>query len=314
MKISVIIPVYNAEDHLEECIQSVLNQNFPDFELLLINDGSTDNSGAICDKYSAKDKRVKVFHQENEGVSTARNLGIEKAIGEWITFIDSDDYIFENYFNPIKEYSDQDLILVNLNIEKESEEEKVLSFENQKYELNEFLKRYHLYPHFPGPCGKFFKTSIIKNNQLRFNKKMDFGEDALFNLQYIFKCNKIASTNSSTYFYRYTPDGLSKKKDDIVEDERYFYEQILFVLEANTNDSQIISQHLHFPLKRYLFSLLQSDLSKKEKRIVVKSLIKKHKGLLIKLLKGHRIHLVPLPPFIRFEWVHIFVLLFRSNK
>src|SRR5690606_27273688 len=97
-KVSVIIPVYNAEKYLRECIDSVLAQTFDDFELLLINDGSTDGSGKICDEYAQKDARVKVFHKENGGVSSARNLGLDNAKGEWITFIDSDDWIGENYF------------------------------------------------------------------------------------------------------------------------------------------------------------------------------------------------------------------------
>ena len=91
--ISVIVPIYNAEKHLQSCIDSILAQTFTDFELLLINDGSKDNSGSICDEYVIKDNRVRVFHKENGGVSSARNLGLDNAIGEWVTFVDSDDWI-----------------------------------------------------------------------------------------------------------------------------------------------------------------------------------------------------------------------------
>jgi glycosyltransferase involved in cell wall biosynthesis len=102
--ISVIVPVYNSSLHLERCIDSILNQSYGDFELLLINDGSTDDSGLICDKYSLQDKRVRTFHQTNKGVSAARNHGLCVSNGEWITFIDSDDYIKPDYFvnfNPL---------------------------------------------------------------------------------------------------------------------------------------------------------------------------------------------------------------------
>ena len=92
-KISVIVPVYNTEKYLHRCIDSVLAQTFTDWELLLIDDGSKDTSGSICDKYAAKDKRIRVFHKENGGVSSARNLGRDYAQGEWVTFVDSDDYI-----------------------------------------------------------------------------------------------------------------------------------------------------------------------------------------------------------------------------
>lgn len=87
--ISVIVPIYSAAPFLDKCIQSILNQSFEDFELLLINDGSKDNSGAICDSYAQKDKRVKVFHQANAGVSAARNKGLDYAQGEWISFVPS---------------------------------------------------------------------------------------------------------------------------------------------------------------------------------------------------------------------------------
>lgn len=102
--ISVVVPVYNSSQYLERCVDSILNQSYGDFELLLIDDGSTDDSGTICDKYSLLDKRVKAFHQSsNKGVSAARNHGLHASNGEWITFIDSDDYIKPDYlanFNP----------------------------------------------------------------------------------------------------------------------------------------------------------------------------------------------------------------------
>ncbi|MBR5028538.1 MAG: glycosyltransferase, partial [Bacteroidales bacterium] len=96
--ISVIVPVYNTEKELPRCIDSILGQSFADFELLLVNDGSTDGSGAICDDYAAKDSRVRVFHKENGGVSSARNRGLDNAVGEMVVFVDSDDQIEQGYF------------------------------------------------------------------------------------------------------------------------------------------------------------------------------------------------------------------------
>ena len=101
--ISVIVPVYNTEKYLHRCIDSILNQTFTDFELLLINDGSTDSSSAICDEYAEKDCRVRVFHKPNGGVSSARNLGLEKAQGEWITFCDSDDRVYPTWLQNFAE-------------------------------------------------------------------------------------------------------------------------------------------------------------------------------------------------------------------
>ena len=105
ISISIIVPVYKAELFLPRCIDSILTQTFTDFELLLIDDGSPDNSGSICDEYALKDKRIRVFHKENGGVSSARNLGLDNAKGEWITFIDADDWIsntfIEHLYKPI---------------------------------------------------------------------------------------------------------------------------------------------------------------------------------------------------------------------
>lgn len=95
--ISIIVPVYNVEKYLSQCIDSILAQAFIDFELLLVDDGSTDGSGRICDEYANKDARIQVFHKKNGGVSSARNIGLEHAQGEWITFVDSDDWLDLKY-------------------------------------------------------------------------------------------------------------------------------------------------------------------------------------------------------------------------
>ena len=97
-KISVIVPVYNVEKYLRRCVDSILTQTFTDFEVLLIDDGSTDGSGKICDEYAKKDKRVRVFHKENGGVSSARNLGLDNVRGRYVTFVDADDKISPDYF------------------------------------------------------------------------------------------------------------------------------------------------------------------------------------------------------------------------
>lgn len=97
--VSIIVPIYNAEKTLRRCIDSILSQTFSDWELLMIDDGSTDQSGTICDQYAIKDKRIKVFHKKNGGVSSARNLGLDNARGEWITFVDADDQIISNSLN-----------------------------------------------------------------------------------------------------------------------------------------------------------------------------------------------------------------------
>ncbi len=96
-KISVIVPVYNVETYLERCVESILQQTYAHFELILINDGSTDSSGQICDHLASQYENIKVYHIENAGVSNARNMGIQLATGSWVTFIDSDDFVTQDY-------------------------------------------------------------------------------------------------------------------------------------------------------------------------------------------------------------------------
>ena len=109
-KISIIVPVYNAEQYLRRCIDSILNQSFTDFELILIDDGSKDKSSDICDEYAAKDSRVRIFHKENGGVSSARNVGLDNSCGEWVAFVDADDEIEDGYLNIRKSFENSDVI------------------------------------------------------------------------------------------------------------------------------------------------------------------------------------------------------------
>ena len=116
MKISIIVPVYNTEKYLKRCVDSILSQNYADFELWLVDDGSTDGSGALCDSYQQKDSRVRVFHQKNAGVSAARNYGVDQAQGEWVCFVDSDDEVLPDYLSDMIKAADTDECLVVGNI------------------------------------------------------------------------------------------------------------------------------------------------------------------------------------------------------
>ena len=112
-KLSVIVPIYNVEQYIHKCVDSILNQNFKDFELILVDDGSPDSCGKICDEYAQKDERVKVIHKVNGGLSDARNFGLEKAKGEYVSFIDSDDWVDENiYSESLKYMEENDLDIV----------------------------------------------------------------------------------------------------------------------------------------------------------------------------------------------------------
>lgn len=203
-KISVIIPVYNADKYLNYCIDSILAQTFVDFELLLINDGSNDKSEIICNEYAQIDSRVRVFHKKNEGVSSARNLGLSEALGEWITFVDADDYLCKDSLESLLNGASADLIVGGFSrIYKYSgrielfypEDRKI----NLKNDLDYFGKMIGIY--LTTPWCKFFKNSIIRNNKLKFNKDLFYGEDTDFVFRYVLQIDSIQFVSKQVYCY-----------------------------------------------------------------------------------------------------------------
>ena len=207
--ITVIVPVYNAEKTLRQCVDSILVQDFKDFELLLVDDGSKDGSPAICDEYAEKDARVRVFHKENGGVSSARNVGLDNAKGEWITFIDSDDFITEGYFEGVVGREENVLIkgyksFTTNGFEGGKSADKL----NHIPEFTSFLNRYITDSLIRCPWAKFYKKSIIGN--LRFITDMKIGEDAYFVFKYLAKCNNFIVLPDGEYTVR-----LADKPDEV---------------------------------------------------------------------------------------------------
>jgi len=288
--VSIIVPVYNAESFIKRCIDSILRQTFTNYELLLIDDGSNDSSGVICDDYSQKDDRVKVFHKENGGVSTARNLGIDQSKGKWITFIDADDWIepgyLENANNP--ENNDIDWIFaewrtvwnrVHLN-EIIEYEDKTL-FRGQK-EIDEMWNRMANFDIFRCPWGKFFNQDIIKNNHIRFDQELRYGEDTVFNYEYLTYCNsiKLGKENNAQYIfhqiegsvavnkYRCSAEGIIAARDKVFS--IYFkrgYNNIkferLFFFGFTMIEKLFFEKKEDYHRKQYYLSPIQQELEKR---------------------------------------------------
>ncbi|MBB6502407.1 glycosyltransferase family 2 protein [Pedobacter cryoconitis] len=207
--LSIIVPVYNTELYISRCIESIIDQVFTDFELLLINDGSPDNSGAICDDYALRDKRIHVYHQKNQGVSVARNYGLDKATGEFVIFIDSDDWIdpvfLENYLIELKEYPTQ-LIYQGL-INEFKDEQTYLRLPARRYNNNEItmaLFEVELRQCLGGACNKIFNRTIIEEYGIRFEPSLSYGEDKIFTLQYCQNINSITLLDNCNYHYNRT--------------------------------------------------------------------------------------------------------------
>ena len=208
-KISIIIPIYNSSKYLSKCLESVINQTYKNIEILLLNDGSKDNSMEICEYYSNKDKRIRIFNNSNKGVSYTRNYGIDQSTGVYITFVDSDDIIIENFieilYKSLKKFNEDcsickmskkiNKIKNNLKPPKVYNKDKI--FKNLFGEFGGFL------------CNKMYKKNIIKNNNIYLNEKIGMSEDIIFNLDYFKYCNKVVFNYDEEYFYRFNPNSVT---------------------------------------------------------------------------------------------------------
>lgn len=208
--ISIIIPVYNAEKTIERCIISVLQQSFSDFELILINDGSQDESEKICQTFKNFDKRILYIKKENGGVSSARNKGISVARGDYITFVDSDDYIEKDYLQHLMMNSNSDLVLSGFN---SSEGIIYVPKATEINELNqsEFIPQivsheYLLYT----PWSKLFKRNILVEENINFDESLRLYEDTIFVLTYLSYCRTVSVIPYSDYQYIGVWGGISK--------------------------------------------------------------------------------------------------------
>lgn len=200
--VTFIIPVFNAENTIAQAIQSVINQTYTLWELILVDDGSKDNSLNICREYADKDNRIKYVSIPNSGVSIARNKGLEFAKGEWICFIDSDDYIEENTIELCKEFfSDFDIVAYGIETFPKTTKMSVSKIESYSSFLDTKIAFNNLYNigFYNSPCNKIYKRSIIKKG---FNPNYSLGEDLLFNLGVLRECRSICILPYCLYKYR----------------------------------------------------------------------------------------------------------------
>ena len=204
-KISVIVPVYNAEKYLNRCIDSILVQTFTDFELLLINDGSKDKSGEICDEYSKKDIRVKVFHKENGGASSARNVGLDNARGEYICFCDADDFVDKTWLLCFSLYLEKnDMVISGFKIFRNNKYVKDISMPvlNNKLSIIQYLEGQNISGYLWCKC---FKKEIIDKYHIKFNEKYIIWEDLDFIYRYWCHASSIKLDKGINYNY-FMPD------------------------------------------------------------------------------------------------------------
>ncbi len=232
--ISIIVPIYNVEKYLSKCIESLLNQTYTNIEILLVNDGSTDNSKKICEQFKGKDSRIKLINKENGGLSDARNKGLQKSIGKYITFVDSDDYVEKNYIETL--YS----LITKFNSEIAIADFRVIKGDKQKIKEKD-IKEYcitsekaideMLYSDFYyiSACSKLYKKELFEN--VEFPKGKMF-EDVGTTYKLIIKANKIACTNKKIYNYVIRNNSITTSKFksehyDLIELTKIMCEDIL---------------------------------------------------------------------------------------
>ena len=201
--VSIVVPVYNTEKYLPQCIDSILNQSFSDFELLLVDDGSTDDSGAICDAYAEKDNRIRVFHKDNGGVSSARNMGIDESLGDYLVFVDSDDLVKSQYLEHLM-CGDMGLVISGLRLFEKGHH--VKAFKQERYveitELPEVWNVPNMNYLYCYPCAKRYLNSIIKEKNIRFDEGLFYQEDLCFVLSYMLHIEGIKELPFADYEYR----------------------------------------------------------------------------------------------------------------
>lgn len=257
-KISIIVPVYNAERYLKQCIDSILNQTINSLELILLDDGSKDNSGTICDEYAEKFDNIRVLHLKNGGPARARNIGVNEASGEYVGFVDSDDYVdlkmYDDLYSKAKE-TDSEIVMCSCYIENAKETVPIVMNYNPIYKdkevVNKLLARYSTLDHIGlfSVCNKIIKKSFIMNNKLFFPEDLIRAEDAWF----VFDCLKYAKIvsfiDTPYYYYRQVetstmhtiqPDQFKRSKEfriklqsenerlNIIYDKNEFYYDFLY--------------------------------------------------------------------------------------
>ena len=270
-KVSIIIPIYNTEKYLNRCIDSVLNQSYNNLEILLINDGSTDNSEKICKEYEKKYSRIKYIKKDNSGVSDTRNKGIKESSGKYIFFLDSDDYIDSGVIeNLVNNYKNN--ILTGI-IAKVIEEKNTYYIEkrNNKYSPQDFIKSI-LNSKINGYCWCYlYEKKLLKS--IKFDNKIIYCEDVLFLCDYIYINNikYIEYLNINEYYnYCFNPQSVTKANNNIINK-----------LDSLYKSMNILNEKTNGKYKKYIenkkITLFEIELSKCSDKKVFKECLKKYK-------------------------------------
>lgn len=244
--VSIIVPIYNSEKYIAKCVESIINQTYRNIEIILVNDGSKDDSAKICDDWAKKDNRIRVVHKVNGGVSSARNEGIKIAKGEFIQFVDADDYLDFNYTESLVQCVDKntDLVIAGYTLINEKLEKNIKPFNgfnkiaSKDFTIDKFFNLFNQGMLSP-VWNKLYKTSIIKN---KFLENQKVGEDIIFNLNFLKNTINISISNTYGYYYVFVSNSaIHRKRNDIFEEHlkliKYFKNYLIEEFNKYDNES-----------------------------------------------------------------------------
>lgn len=279
MKLSVIVPMYNVEIYLRQCIESIINQTYKELEIILVDDGSPDKCGHIADEYAQIDKRIKVVHQQNKGLAAARNVGLSIATGDYIAFVDSDDFISTNMYKEMIEFTDDkpDVILCNYYrviggnviddgrmfdnaiLEREEHLRGVLYGELGNYEAISFLRpnTRKICNVFVMPWNKLYRKDFLNKYQLKYDEELQAHEDTWFNFQVYQYTKKIVTLNNKLYYARMNSQSITRKfKANRVELNEKLVSRIVNTLGKDYfyKKNDILTQSAYLCVLKYLIS------------------------------------------------------------
>ena len=262
MRLSIIIPAYNAGKYLEHCVGSCEEQNIPqdEFEIIVVNDGSKDNTWEVAENLANKYSNVKVFSKQNGGSSSARNLGLDNAKGDYITFVDSDDYLLDGKLGPVLSITEKnklDMCIFNLKVMSSDgsfvitknplERGKIFNSEDA------FIEGYQV----GSACGKLYLREMLESNNIRFRTDIVFGEDSYFSFQVLLNCNRIMNADACGYVYAANPQSVTKDTHRLREKEiRRCQDSLQMIKQVSVRtEDENLSSRFRKHLKSYATSL-----------------------------------------------------------
>ncbi|MCJ0929630.1 glycosyltransferase [Virgibacillus halodenitrificans] len=237
-KVSIIVPVYNAEKKLEDCLDSILQQSYQELEIILVNDGSTDESGKICDSYATAYKHIQVIHQPNSGPSAARNRGIHAATGKYVQFVDADDKVHHVMTEKLVTAATGDLVICGYQSLSPYGQTEYLPSLTGNYTFEKFQQHIGLLFKeiiLPSPCNKLYRLENMRKHNITFNEGFTMGEDLLFNLDYIGTCSTIDILPEGLYKYCIHQEHslTSSYQANFWQQQKHLLEQVSLFLEKH---------------------------------------------------------------------------------